>query len=148
MKNQFKYVFNILELIFHYGVTYRLTDQDKSIAKFGIEKCTEVMEAMGADIIDQDEVPDEFDHLYSGQHYAGGVVIGSNPETSAVNNYLQIWDMDNLFVVGATAFSQFGSHRPTPTVAALAYRATEGIDKYIKDGGGLLAQGNPKNLTI
>lgn len=129
-------------------VTYRLTDQDKNIAKFGIEKCTEIMEAMGADIVDPDEVPDQFDHIYSGGHYAGGVIMGDNPENSAVNNYLQMWDMENLFVIGATAFPQFGSHHPTPTVGALAYRAAEGIENYLKDGGGMLAEAKKSNVRI
>lgn len=129
-------------------VTNRLTDQDKNIAKFGIEKCTEIMEEMGADIIDPGEVPDEFDHIYSGGHYAGGVIMGVDPETSAVNNYLQMWDMENLFVVGGSAFPQFGSHHPTPTIGALAYRAAEGIEKYLADGGGLLAEAKKSNVKV
>lgn len=34
------------------------------------------MEEMGADIIDEDGVPEEFDHIYQGGHYAGGVIMG------------------------------------------------------------------------
>src|SRR5690625_6904028 len=81
-------------------VTYSLKDQDRNLAKFGIGKCREVLEEMGADIIDEDEVPDQFNHVYFGGHYAGGVIMGGDPNTSALNNYLQMWDMDNLFVVG------------------------------------------------
>lgn len=119
-------------------VTYKLTDQEKNIAKFGIERCREIMEEMGADIIEVDEVPEEFNHRYSGGHYVGGAVMGDDPKTSAVNNYLQMWDVDNLFVVGGSAFPQFGSHHPTPTIAALAYRAAEGIEKYMDEGGQLV----------
>ena len=71
-------------------VTYKLTDQDRNIAKFGVEKCREVVEEMGADIIDEDEVPEEFNHVYFGGHYAGGVIMGKDPSTSALNNYLQM----------------------------------------------------------
>ncbi|HLR08796.1 MAG TPA: GMC family oxidoreductase [Bacillota bacterium] len=119
-------------------VTYKLTDQDRNIAKFGIEKCHEILEEMGADIIDDDEVPKEFDHIFFGGHYTGGVVMGDDPATSAVNSYLQMWDVDNLFVVGGSAFPQFGSHHPTPTIGALAYRAAEGIEKYMENGGQLV----------
>lgn len=121
-------------------VTYRLTDQERNIAKFGIEKCHEVLEKMGADIIDDDPIPDDFDHVYFGGHYAGGVIMGSNPDTSALNSYLQMWDMDNLFVVGASAFPHFSNHHPTSTLCALAYRAAEGIEKLLKNGGGSLVQ--------
>lgn len=115
-------------------VTNKLTDQEKNIAKFGIEKCNEIMKEMGADIIDDDEVPERFDHSFTGGHYTGGVVMGDDPETSAVNTYMQMWDVDNLFVVGGSAFPQFGSHHPTPTIGALAYRAAEGIEKYMNEG--------------
>ena len=119
-------------------ITNRYTDQDRNIAKFGIEKCSEIMKEMGADIVDEDEVPEEFDHIYSGGHYAGGVIMGADPETSAVNNYLQMWEMDNLFVVGGSAFPQFGGHHPTATIGALAYRAAEGVEKYLKEKGPLV----------
>lgn len=116
-------------------VTNKLTEQDKNIAKFGIEKCTEIVEEMGADIVEPDELPDQFDHIYGGMHYIGGVVMGEDPETSAVNTYSQMWNMDNLFVVGGSSFPHFSSHHPTPTIAAFAYRAAEGVDKFLKDGG-------------
>lgn len=119
-------------------VTNKYTDQDRNIAKFGVEKCKEIMEEMGADIIDEDSIPEEFDHIYQGGHYAGGVIMGDNPHTSAVNNYLQMWDMENLFVVGGSAFPHFAGHHPTATIGALAYRAAEGIEKYLKNGGQLV----------
>ena len=121
-------------------VTYKFGDNERNIAKFGVERCHEILDAMGADHIEDDEVPDEFDHKYQGGHYTGGVIMGESSETSAVNNYLQMWDVDNLFVVGGSAFPQFGGHHPTPTIGALAYRASEGILKYLDDGGGQLVK--------
>lgn len=118
-------------------VTYKLRDQERNIAKFGIDKCHKILEEMGADIIDDDEVPNEFNHSFVGSHITGGVVMGDDPDTSAVNNYLQMWDVDNLFVVGGSAFPQFGGHHPTPTICALSYRASEGIEKYLDEGGQL-----------
>ncbi len=70
--------------------------------------------------------------------------MGDDPEISAVNNYFQMWDVDNLCVVGGSAFPQFGSHHPTPTIAALAYRAAEGIEKFMDDGGQLAEAKNNK----
>ena len=54
--------------------------------------------------------------------------------TSVVNNYLQMWDAPNVFVVGACNFPQNAGFNPTGTVGALAYRAAEGILKYHKTG--------------
>lgn len=129
-------------------ITNKYTDQDRNIAKFGVKKCTEIMEKMGADIIDEDEIPYEFDHIYDGGHYCGGVAMGDDPAISAVNNYLQMWDVDNLFVVGGSAFPQFGNHHPTATIGALAYRAAEGIEKYLNQGGGALAMAKHANKSL
>lgn len=63
----------------------------------------------------------------------GGVIIGDNPDTSAVNTYSQMWDMENLFVVGASSFPLHSSSNPTGTVGALAYRASEGMKEYMKN---------------
>lgn len=121
-------------------VTRKYTDQDRKLSRFGVEKCTEIMEQMGADIIEPLDIPDEadFNHSYITGHFGGGVIMGADPETSAVNNYSQLWDMENLFVVGGSSFPHFGCYNPTGTIGALAYRAAEGMDKYLKDGGGLL----------
>jgi gluconate 2-dehydrogenase alpha chain len=48
-----------------------------------------------------------------------------------------MWDVDNLFVVGASAFAHNSGYNPTGTVGALSYRAAEGILKYHKSGGSL-----------
>ena len=58
------------------------------------------------------------------------------PETSAVNRYLQSWDVSNVFVMGASAFPQNAAVNPTGTVGALAYWAAEAIrNRYIKNPG-------------
>lgn len=129
-------------------VTYKFGDNERNIAAFGIERCTEIMEEMGADIVEPGSVPDEFNHSYTGGHYTGGVVMGDDPETSVVNSYLQMWDVDNLFVVGGSAFPQHGGHHPTPTIGALAYRAAEGIQMYLDEGEGQLVQANSRSRRV
>lgn len=129
-------------------ITNKYTDQDRNIAKYGVEVCKKIMQEMGADIIDEDELPYEFDHVYDGGHYAGGVVMGADPNTSAVNNYLQMWDMENLFVVGGSAFPHFSNYHPTGTIGAVAYRAAEGVEKYLKNGGGLLVKKEVNNKEL
>lgn len=129
-------------------VTYKFGDNERNIADFGIERCTEIMEEMGADIVEPGSVPDEFNHSYTGGHYTGGVVMGDDPETSVVNSYLQMWDVDNLFVVGGSAFPQHGGHHPTPTIGALAYRAAEGIQMYMDEEQGQLVQANSRSRRV
>ncbi len=65
--------------------------------------------------------------------------MGNEPKTSAVNRYLQSWDVPNVFVVGASAFPHNASYNPTDTVGALAYWAVEAIkSKYLKSPGPLV----------
>ncbi len=81
-------------------------------------------------------LPAHFDTTsYQSTHNTGGAIMGADPETSVVNNYLQMWDAQNVFVVGACNFPQNAGFNPTGTVGALAYRAAEGILKYHKSGG-------------
>ena len=65
--------------------------------------------------------------------------MGADPKTSALNRYLQSWDVPNLIVMGATAFPQNAGYNPTGTVGALAYWAADAIKtKYLKSPGPLV----------
>jgi gluconate 2-dehydrogenase alpha chain len=65
--------------------------------------------------------------------------MGADPATSAVNKYLQAWDVPNVFVVGGNAFPQNGAAPPTETIGALACWAADSIkDRYLKQPGVLM----------
>ncbi|WP_249869985.1 GMC family oxidoreductase [Oceanobacillus saliphilus] len=121
-------------------VTLDYTDQDRNLNKFLTGKCAEVLKEMGADIIEEHVMPDHFSGAANSEHSGGGAIMGADPETSALNNYLQMWDMNNLFVCGSNAFPHFGAANPTLTMGALTYRATEGMIKYLQEGDGLLVK--------
>jgi gluconate 2-dehydrogenase alpha chain len=60
--------------------------------------------------------------------------MGSSPERSVVNPYLQHWQLLNLFVLGASSFPQNASANSTPTILALTYRTADAIvDRYLKN---------------
>ena len=70
---------------------------------------------------------------YQSTHIQGGAVMGTSPETSVVNRYMQHWNMPNLFVVGASAFPQNAAPNPTLTVLAVTYMSADAmIDRYFK----------------
>ena len=76
---------------------------------------------------------------YQTTHTCGGAIMGADPKTSALNRYLQSWDVHNLFVMGATAFPQNAGYNPTNTVAALAFWSLDAIHKqYLKNPGPLV----------
>lgn len=130
-------------------LTVKFTDQERNMARYKIKKATEVMEKMGADIVEAPEIPDdiEFNQDSIHSHTTGGVIMGDDPKTSAVNNYSQMWDMENLFVVGGSSFPHIGGYNPTGTIGAVSYRAAEGMIEYLENGGGLLVDGNSKKTS-
>jgi gluconate 2-dehydrogenase alpha chain len=76
---------------------------------------------------------------YQSTHNTGGTITGADPKTSVVNRYLQSWDADNLFVMGASVFPQNASYNPTGLVAALAYHSANAITtQYLKSPGSLV----------
>ncbi|WP_186670915.1 GMC family oxidoreductase [Sporosarcina sp. BP05] len=128
-------------------VTVKYLEDDINRSKAGVARCEEIMNKMGADIVDVDKVADDlqFDHKFYTDHFIGGVIMGASPANSAVNTYSQMWDMENLFVVGGSSFPHTGNYNPTGTIGAFAYRAAEGMNKYLSEGGLLTQQLQEKN---
>jgi gluconate 2-dehydrogenase alpha chain len=76
---------------------------------------------------------------YQTTHTTGGVITGADPRSSALNRYLQSWDVPNLFVTGASAFPQNIGYNPTGLVGALTYFAANAIrTQYLKNPGPLV----------
>jgi gluconate 2-dehydrogenase alpha chain len=75
---------------------------------------------------------------YQSTHNTGGTIMGNDRSTSVVNRYLQSWDADNVFVIGASNFPQNASYNPTDTIGALAYWSADAIvKKYLPKPGAL-----------
>ena len=73
---------------------------------------------------------------YQSTHNIGGAVMGNDPSTSVVNKYLQSWDVNNVFVVGGSAFPQNSANPPTATIGALACWTADAIkEQYLKKPG-------------
>lgn len=117
-------------------ITYNFTDQDRKLSAYLTEKAAGIVKEMGAKTVVQGSPLTDYDIApYQTTHNTGGTIMGISPDDSVVNTYMQHWDAENLFVVGAGNFSHNGGYNPTGTVGALAYRTAEGIIKYSKEGG-------------
>jgi choline dehydrogenase-like flavoprotein len=76
---------------------------------------------------------------YQTTHNTGGALMGTDPQTSVVNRYLQSWEVSNVFVQGACAYPQNPGYNPTGTVGALAYWSARAIrQQYLKHPGPLV----------
>jgi gluconate 2-dehydrogenase alpha chain len=73
---------------------------------------------------------------YQSTHIQGGTVMGASPESSVVNRHQQHWDVQNLWVLGASGIPQNASHNPTLTILATTTWAADAlIDRYLKHPG-------------
>jgi gluconate 2-dehydrogenase alpha chain len=76
---------------------------------------------------------------YVSTHNVGGAIMGDSPKTSALNRYLQSWDVHNVFVPGGNAFPQNFQANPTALIGALTLFAAQAIkDQYLKNPGPLV----------
>ena len=122
-------------------MTFDWKDNDMAMTAFISTKVEQIAKAMGPKHISMGfkKKGDHYDvRPYQSTHNTGGAIMGTDPNTSAINRYLQTWDVPNVFVMGASAFPQNFGYNPTAVVAALAYWSAAAIrDKYLKNPGAL-----------
>ncbi|MGA7431288.1 MAG: GMC family oxidoreductase [Xanthobacteraceae bacterium] len=121
-------------------MTIDLHDNEIKMSAFLTDKFAEILQKMGAKQIVKQPRKGPYDVTqYQTSHLCGGAIMGDNPGNSALNRYLQSWDVSNLFVMGASAFPQNAGYNPTGTVGALAYWAAAAIrSQYLKNPGPLV----------
>jgi gluconate 2-dehydrogenase alpha chain len=121
-------------------MTMDFHDNELKMSAFLTDRYAEIIKAMGARQVVKKPRKGPYDITqYQTSHLCGGAIMGTDPGNSAVNRYLQSWDVPNLFVSGASAFPQNAGYNPTNTVGALAYWTAEAIrTKYLKNPGPIL----------
>ncbi len=129
----------------HFGrplmrMTIDLHDNEIRQNRFLTDKFAEIVQGMGAREVVKTYRTGPYDITqYQTTHLNGGVIMGADPNTSALNRYLQSWDVPNLFVTGASAFPQNAGYNPTGTVGALAYWSAAAIrNQYLRKPGKLV----------
>ena len=121
-------------------MTIDFHDNELKAAAYLTDKLDGIVKAMGAKQTEKKPRKGPYDITkYQTTHLNGGAVMGADRKTSALNPYLQSWDVPNLFVTGASAFPQNAGYNPTGTVGALAYWAARAIrEQYLKKPGPLV----------
>jgi gluconate 2-dehydrogenase alpha chain len=120
-------------------MTFDFRPNEYKMSDYITKKAAEIAKAAGASKMSVSPRTGKYSIVpYQSTHNTGGAAMGADPKTSAVNKYLQSWDVHNVFVVGASAFPQNGGYNPTGTVGALTFNALEAIkSKYLKQPGPL-----------
>jgi gluconate 2-dehydrogenase alpha chain len=123
-------------------MTFDWHDNEIKASQYLVEKATDMCKVLGPKAMKGDAKKDG-DHYnvtqYQSTHTCGGAIMGSDPKTSALNRYLQSWDVSNVFVPGANAFPQNNGYNPTGMVGALTYWTAKAIrELYLKNPGPLV----------
>src|SRR5690242_8047773 len=85
-------------------MTIDFHDNELKAAAYMTDKYAEIVKAMGAEKIEKKPRKGPYDvSTYQTTHLNRGAVMGADRQTSALNRYLQSWDVPNLFVTGASA---------------------------------------------
>jgi gluconate 2-dehydrogenase alpha chain len=121
-------------------MTVDFPDNEIKMSAYLTDRYAEIIQRMGAKQVVKKPRTGPYDVTqYQTSHLCGGAIMGADPKTSAINRYLQSWDVPNLFVQGASAFPQNAGYNPTGTVAALAYWSAAAIrSQYLKNPGPLV----------
>ncbi|NNM77802.1 GMC family oxidoreductase [Sphingomonas sp. ID1715] len=121
-------------------MTFDFTDNEHRMSDFLTERAADIARAMGGREISVKKRSGSYDIVpYQTTHNTGGAIMGADPATSALNRYLQSWDVPNVFAPGANAFPQNAGYNPMGTVAALTYWCANAIvGRYVKSPGPLV----------
>ncbi|HET6899794.1 MAG TPA: GMC family oxidoreductase, partial [Vicinamibacteria bacterium] len=67
-------------------------------------------------------------------HEIGVARMGSDPKTSVLNQFQQVHEVANLFVMDGAGFTSGACQNPTLTIMALAVRSTDYLMDEMKKG--------------
>jgi len=121
-------------------INFDFHQNEMKMSAFLTDRLAEIIQKMGPRSIEKNPRKGPYTITkYQTTHTCGGAIMGADPKTSALNRYLQSWDVPNLFVTGATIFPQNAGYNPTGTVGAFAYWAADAIvNQYLKHPGPLV----------
>ena len=103
-------------------IHYKLSENTKKMMSHGINKAKLLLKEAGAySIIAFGPV------RHTGWHIMGTTKMGTNPETSVVNEHGQSHDINNLLIIDSSVFTTSGGVNPVPTIQALSLKFTSEI---------------------
>jgi choline dehydrogenase-like flavoprotein len=114
---------------------YTWSDHERLQAKDMHETFEEVLEGAGGKLLGEKPGKDQDYGLNKpGEiiHEVGTTRMGSDPKTSVVNQYEQLHDADNVFIVDGGPFVSQADKNPTWTILALAWRTSDYILDELK----------------
>jgi gluconate 2-dehydrogenase alpha chain len=109
-------------------ITAAFKDNERKVAAFIQDKMVEWYEAAGAVAT----IRDPIGSMGPSTHAYGGTRMGDNPDTNVVDRWGFSHEAPNLGILGASVMGTSGSHNPTLTAQALAWRTAEHLVRHFK----------------
>jgi choline dehydrogenase-like flavoprotein len=113
-------------------ITMTWSDNEKAMIPDMAASAAEMLEAAGARNVRPWTVPDRVPGM--GIHEVGTARMGHDPKTSVLNQFQQLHDVQNVFVMDGSCFVSSGCQNPTLTIMALAVRSTDYLMEEMKKG--------------
>jgi len=107
-------------------ITYRLSANSTKMLAHCVRSGREVLEAAGATYTHADSPLQ-----VAGWHLMGTTRMGTDPETSVVNEWGRCHDVRNLFIVDGSIFVTAAAVNPTNTIQALALYIADTMKKNL-----------------
>ena len=108
-------------------ISYTMSENSRRMLEHGLEHGARALEAGGAWEIRKSPYP----LRYAGWHLLGTARMGTDPETSVVNEWGRAHDVKNLFIVDGSVFVTSGGVNPTTTIQATALYIADSIKKNL-----------------
>jgi gluconate 2-dehydrogenase alpha chain len=121
-------------------MTFDYQDNERKISAHSADVINRIASALNPTHLSKASARQSWSSVpYQSTHNTGGTIMGTHPGNSVTNKYGQVWQVDNLFIMGASLFPHNSAYNPTGPVAAIAYMAADIIKNvYIKHPGKLI----------
>ncbi|MDH3648687.1 MAG: GMC family oxidoreductase [Saprospiraceae bacterium] len=128
------------DVVDEYGIpvlrfNYTWSDHEVNQAKHMQDTFDEIIHSMGGTPLgDKPGSDSDYGLAAPGRiiHEVGTVRMGDNPKTSVTNSYMQLHEVDNVYVMDGGSFVSQADKNPTWTIMALAWRASEHLIDELK----------------
>jgi choline dehydrogenase-like flavoprotein len=107
-------------------IDYRLSDNSNRMLEHSVARAVEVLQAAGAT-----ECSTEAPLEPAGWHLMGTARMGTDPETSVVNEWGRCHDVRNLFIIDGSIFVTSGGVNPTNTIQALSLHIADSMKRNL-----------------
>jgi choline dehydrogenase-like flavoprotein len=113
---------------------WKWSDHELNQAEHAKKMFKDLIEAMGGTVRQHPKSDMPIEEPGSIIHEVGGALIGDDPKKSVCNQWLQTWDVKNLFLCDGAPFASNADKNPTLTIMALAWRTADYLVDQAKKG--------------